>query len=256
MKSSNIIWLCLLALIWTASPIAAAQHTAGLGAGYAPDYEGSEDYQGVPMVMLRGHYDSGRFFALVGTNLKVNLLADKTYSLGPVLNYRMGRDDVDNNQVDDMRDIDDALEAGVFGGVKVDNWLFGLELLADVTDEHDGMTIQADAGYQWKVSKELMITPGIFTTWADDDYMDTYFGVNSKNRGSSTLPDYEADSGIKDFGAKVVANYTPWEKWGIMGIFTYKTLLNDAEDSPIVDDEGDDGQMFLGVMATYRWGSR
>ena len=55
------------------------------------------------MLMLRGHYDSGRYFALVGTNLKVNLLASKTYSLGPVFNYRVGRDDVYNDRVDDMR---------------------------------------------------------------------------------------------------------------------------------------------------------
>jgi len=31
-------------------------------------------------------------------------------------------------------------------------------------------------------------------------------------------------------------------------------LLNDAKDSPIVDDEGDKGQMFFGLMGTYRWG--
>ncbi|MBW2519177.1 MAG: MipA/OmpV family protein, partial [Deltaproteobacteria bacterium] len=84
MKLSYLIGLCLFALIWTVSPVTAAQHTAGLGVGYAPDYEGSDDYQGIPMLMLRGHYDSGRYFALVGTNLKVNLLASKTYSLGPV----------------------------------------------------------------------------------------------------------------------------------------------------------------------------
>jgi outer membrane scaffolding protein for murein synthesis (MipA/OmpV family) len=39
-----------------------------------------------------------------------------------------------------------------------------------------------------------------------------------------------------------------------MGLFSYKTLLNDAKDSPVVDDEGDNNQFTLGVMATYRWG--
>jgi outer membrane scaffolding protein for murein synthesis (MipA/OmpV family) len=100
---------------------------------------------------------------------------------------------------------------------------------------------------------ELTVTPTLFLTYADDDYMDTYFGVNSGNRGSSTLPDYSADSGIKDVGINLVAHYTPWQKWGIMGLASFKTLLNDAEDSPLVDDEGDDKQFMIGIMATYRW---
>jgi outer membrane scaffolding protein for murein synthesis (MipA/OmpV family) len=78
--------------------------------------------------------------------------------------------------------------------------------------------------------------------------------VNSSNRGKSTLSDYDADAGIKDVGINLVANYTPWESWGFMGLVSYKKLLNDAKDSPIVDDEGNDNQFIAGVMLTYRWG--
>ncbi len=124
----------------------------------------------------------------------------------------------------------------------------------DVSGEHDGSLVQGNVGYRWKASDALVVTPNVFLTYADDDYMDTYFGVNSGNVGSSGLPYYQADSGLKDFGARVVASYNPWEKWGIMGILSYSTLLNDAKDSPIVDNEGNDKQMFLGLMATYRFG--
>ena len=86
--------------------------------------------------------------------------------------------------------------------------------------------------------------------------MDTYFGVNAGNRGSSGLPDFKADSGLKDVGFNLVVNYTPWENWGIMGLLSYSALLNDAKDSPIVDDEGNDKQMSFGLMGTYRWGSK
>jgi len=41
-----------------------------------------------------------------------------------------------------------------------------------------------------------------------------------------------------------------------MGVLSYSALLNDAKDSPIVDDEGDDKQMYFGLMGTYRWGSK
>mgnify|MGYP003572340626 FL=1 len=251
MKISRIIGL-LLAMALVASPVWAAG-MVGLGAGATPDYEGSDDTTGVPMFMLNMNYDSGRFVKLMGPNLKVNLLADKQFSLGPVLNYRAERDDVDNNRVDRMDKIDAAFEAGVFGGVNINNILLGVELLADVSDEHDGYLAQVNAGYNWKASPALTLTPGVSATYADDDYMDTYFGVNSGNRGSSGLPNYSADSGFKDVGINLAVNYTPWEKWGIMGILSYKALLNDAKDSPIVDDEGNDKQVTLGLMATYRW---
>jgi len=166
----------------------------------------------------------------------------------------MGRDDVDNKAVDRMKDIDDALEAGAYVLANFDNILLGLDFLMDISNEHDGMLVQGNVGYKWKASEALVVTPNLFLTYADNDYMDTYFGVNAKNVGTSGLSPYQADSGLKDFGARVVVNYTPWEKWGIMGILSYSALLNDAKDSPIVDDEGDDKQAFFGLMATYRFG--
>jgi outer membrane scaffolding protein for murein synthesis (MipA/OmpV family) len=254
MKISRILVLSLTLLL-AASPVWAAKGLVGLGAGLAPDYEGSEDYKAIPMFMVNYNYDSGRFVKLMGTNLKVNLLADKQYSIGPVANYRMKRDNVDNNQVDDMDKVDAALELGGFAGVDVNNLLLGLEVLADVSDSHDGATVQATAGYRMKAMPELTFTPGVFLTYASDDYMDTYFSVTNHNKGNSNLSNYSADGGFKDVGLNLVASYTPWEKWGVMGLFSYKMLLNDAKDSPLVDDVGDKNQMTLGLMATYRWGN-
>ncbi len=252
MKSSRVLIVCL-SLLLASSPVWAVNGLVGLGAGVAPDYEGSDDTKAVPFFLFSHNYDSGRFFKLNGPNLKVNLLADKSYSLGPVLNYRFERDSVDNNQVDRMDKVDAAFEAGIFGGIDVNNLLLGVELLADVSDAHDGMTAQATAGYRWKVMPTLTLTPGVFMTYASEDYMSTYFSVNSGNRGSSTLSNYSADAGIKDVGLNLIGHYTPWEHWGVMGLMSYKSLLNDAKDSPIVDKEGNSNQLSFGLMGTYRW---
>ena len=243
----------ILSAFLLAGTASATKGTVGLGVGMVPDYEGSSDTQGIPMFMFNHKYDSGRFVNLMGFNLRVNLLADQDYSLGPVLNYRQGRDDVDNNRVDAMRDIDDATEAGVFGGVNVNDLLLGVEFITDISNEHEGFTGQATAAYRWRAMPDLTLTPGAFITYADGDFMGTYFSVNADNVGGSGLPLYTADSGIKDAGINLIANYTPWEHWGIMGILSYKALLNDAKDSPIVATEGDDKQIFFGLMGTYRW---
>ena len=252
----KIVMLLLSIMFLISSNCFALQHSLGVGVGVTPDYEGSEDHQVIPMLMLSGRYDSGRSFSLAGPKLKVDLLPNRNYSIGPVVNYNMGRSDVDNSQVDAMKDIDGTLEAGVWCGINYNNWNFGLELLKDILDEHSGMRVQASAGYRWKATDQLSIIPGVSFTYADEDYMQTFFGVKSSNRGGSTLPDYSADSGLKDVGAKILANYTPWVKWGLTTILSYTMLLNDAKDSPLVDGQGDDKQMFFGLMATYSWGQR
>ena len=54
--------------------------------------------------------------------LRANLISDEMWELGPVLQYRMERDDVDDNQVDRMKDIDAATELGAFVGFKSGPW--------------------------------------------------------------------------------------------------------------------------------------
>lgn len=255
MKFMKIIPFFLVLFCLSVVPSLAAQHVFGLGAGVAPDYEGSDDYEGVPMLMLSGKYDSGRSFALMGTNLRVNLITSDTFQFGPILNYRMERDDVDNDRVDRMRKVDAAFEAGIYALANFNNFLVGVDFLTDISDEHEGSLVQGNVGYKWQHSNDLVITPNLFLTYASSDYMDTYFGVNADNVGNSGLDFYKADSGLKDVGARVVANYTPWDRWGVMGILSISSLLNDAEDSPIVDQEGESTQMFFGVMGTYRFGN-
>ncbi|MBW2643910.1 MAG: MipA/OmpV family protein, partial [Deltaproteobacteria bacterium] len=101
--------------------------------------------------------------------------------------------------------------------------------------------------------ENLKITTSLSTTYASDDYMETYFQVDSKNVGTSGLPFYNADSGIKDVGLSVVADYSLNKSWSIMGIGSYTLLVGDAEDSPVVDDEGSENQMLFGVMGIYHF---
>ena len=91
----------------------------GLGAAYKPDYEGSDDYEASIAPFGRYNWASGRYVQLGGTQgteraarLKANILRKEGrdgLELGPVLQYRMKRDDdVDNNKVGNMKEVDAA----------------------------------------------------------------------------------------------------------------------------------------------------
>src|SRR3954463_14229338 len=79
----------------------------GLGVGFAPDYQGSDDYKGV--VAPFAHYtlpNSNRYLQLNATELTFNLVNSPKWRLGPVLNYHPGRDDVHDEAVKRMQKID------------------------------------------------------------------------------------------------------------------------------------------------------
>jgi len=244
-----------------AAPSAMAGGKIGLGVAMAPDYEGSDTNEGTPVLFGSYHWDSGRYVALGGTHeagkalrVKANLISNDMspmWELGPVLQYRMERDDVDNNRVDRMDKIDGATEIGAFVGFKSGPWAASLTFAKDASDEHDGEVTELSGSYKIPMNNNFALTFGASASYADSDYMDTYFGVNAGNLASSNLPLYSAGSGWKDVGLRVAADYKLNQNWGLQGGLNYYRLMNDAKDSPLVDDVGDRNQLSASVAVTY-----
>lgn len=241
-----------VAVLLAAIPAAVAVEKLefGFGPGLAPDYEGSEDYEFVPVPYALAQWASGQYVHLLGNKLKGNVLPSDMWSLGPMLEYISSRGDVDNNQVDDMQNVDASVMLGVFGGVKIDRWSASIELRQDIADDN-GFLATLNGGYNLPINEQLKLGFGAFTTYADGDYMNTYFSVDSGDARRSGLKEDDADSGFKDVGLNLSADYDFYENWSVMGLLRYTRLVGDAEDSPVVDDEGDENQFFLGALVKY-----
>jgi len=180
------------------------------------------------------------------------VLPSKTVSLGPILHYRMERDDVDNDNVDALKNVDAALEGGLFARISYRDVQLGLQWLCDLSDGHDGHLTTPSLGYRWQVDEKLTILPTVSATYASKEYMQSYFGVDAQNRGANTAyPDFRAGSGWKDAGVNVTANYQLNDNWGVTALASYSRLLDDAKHSPLVDGDGRADQVFGGLMLTY-----
>ena len=223
----------------------------GLGIGVAPDYEGSEDYQAVPLPYVHVRWSNHMSLNWLGNKVKANLIPSPIWRGGVVGEYIAKRDDVDNDRVDDLEDVDSSIMLGGFFGFQYQNWSADIEAMADVADGNDGALIRLNAGYRIPivVKQEDCLECG--TTWADDDYMEAYFEIDNRDSDRSGLDKFGADSGFKDVGLNLAASFKPWQHWGLMGLIRYKRLLDDAEDSPVVDDEGDENQLVGGILVTY-----
>ena len=245
--------VALLTLLLMIPGAQAADFSIGGGIGVQPDYEGSSDYELVPVPAGQAKFDNGMYIKLLGLNLRANLIPSKFWRLGPVYNYRQERDDVENNKVDRMKDISDANELGIFGGIEWEGWYVFLELLGDTGDAYDGYYSTLKGGYNWVVNEEWVLTFGAFGTYADEDYMETYFGVNGADAARSGLDRYDADEGMKDIGLDFGANWRFAQNWDLRGLLQVKQLVGDADDDSPVVDQGSETQVLTAVMVLFNF---
>lgn len=243
----------LLAVLLMIPAAQAADYSIGGGIGIQPDYEGSDDYELVPVPTGAANFDNGMYVKLLGLNLRANLIPSNFWRLGPVYNYRPSRSDVDNSRVDRMKNISDANELGIFGGIAWENWFVLLDVLGDTGNAYDGWYATLRGGYNWVIDPQWVLTMGGFATYADDDYMSTYFGVDAADAARSGLDEYDADGGMKDVGLDFGVNWAFAQNWNLRGLLQIKQLVGDADDSSPVVDQGSATQLFTAVMVVFKF---
>ncbi|MEA3547918.1 MAG: MipA/OmpV family protein [Thermodesulfobacteriota bacterium] len=222
----------------------------GFVGGVSPDYEGSNDYE----------FGMGPNFSITwkdliwfkGKSLGVNLLKRDGWTAGPLVTKSSSRDDDDNNKLKGLDDVDSSTEVGGFAKYRQKPFRFELDIRHDPGSGHEGTFIEAGAGFGFPFDKPLFVAMAQ-TTWASDNYMESFFGVSRKESGRSGLREFDADSGIKDIGIKLTSGFGFRDNWKMGFSLQYKRLLGDAADSPIVDDED---QFLAGMSIMYTWGSK
>lgn len=229
-----------------------------VGAASTPDFEGSSDYQIVPFIT--SHLHSGWLnFEFQGLTARLHLKPPSWYETGVSLNYRFGRDsNLENTVVGQLKEIDDTVEVGGFFRIELDDQFlkhdsveFLAEAFTDTGSVHGGNIATLSASYTLSPSKQWRYQLEVETTYADDDYMDTYFGVDTANASLSGLPHFDANSGFKDIGLNLNVTHFFNKKLGILGRVGYKHLIGDAADSPIVTEQGNADQFFGGLSLLY-----
>ena len=245
-----VVLMSALLMIPTAR---AADFSIGGGIGIAPDYEGSDNYELVPVPTGSVKFDNGMYIKMLGLNLRANLIPSDFFHLGPVYNYHRQRSDVDNSRVDNMRNVSDAHEVGLFGGIEWKNWYVFLEFLRDTGDAHDSAYGSLKAGYNWIINEAWALKMGAFSTYAGDDYMDTYFGVTKGDSRRSGLDEFKAEGDIKDVGLDLGLNWRFWKNFDLRTLLQAKWLLNDADETSPVTDEGSQFQGFAALLVAWNF---
>jgi MipA family protein len=232
------------------------QVMVGAGAIYAPDFEGSDDHEVQPFPFISVAYRDLAYIR--GPEIGLNLLHfgsedGLAVKAGPLARYRRDRPEDRNEALRGLGDVDLAIELG--GAVAVEYrqaWL-RVSLAKDVAGGHEGLVGEGEAGVRFDLADALSASVSAKASWADRDYMSTYFGVTPGQSAASGLPVFGADAGIKDVGAGVNLSYRLGAHWMLSAVGGYSRLLGDAADAPLVVQRGSPDQWHGGLFLAYRF---
>ncbi|HEX3486042.1 MAG TPA: MipA/OmpV family protein [Micropepsaceae bacterium] len=230
-----------------------------VGAGLLPDYIGSKYYEAIPFVTGRVNY--GNYYARFEDGaLRFNILDNSSFHLGPLVGFQLDRGSVDSPAVSKMRHLDFSVTDGAFleyEHVATDprsSERITLMVADGNINQSSGWTITVRGGITRPlafINEGLIASIEADTTWGDQPFMRTYFGVNNSDSALSGLPPYIAHSGIEGVGAALSLDQFLSPKWGVGVRFHYMRLLNSAAHSPITQIAGSKDQFFAAFVINY-----
>lgn len=239
---------------WAGGPPPAEGWQVRLGVmpAYVPDYEGSNDYEVRVLPDIEVTYSDWFFFNRFGVG--VNLLREGPLTAGISLAPGFGRDQDDNMALRGLGDVDTTAELRLFASYSLGPVGLSASVRRDILREgHKGHVAEIAAAYRFRPAQGLMVFAGPNLTWADGNYMSSFFGINTAQAAASRYAVFDADAGVKDVGFGAIAIADVGGGWSVTTIANYKRLLGDAADSPIVAIAGSADQVFAGVGLSYRF---
>jgi outer membrane protein len=209
--------------------------TLGAGAGLRPTFEGSDRSIVRPLPVIALRWRDTISLGEGGLSATAHL---KNFRFGGGLTIEAGRKDHSSGGI--FESGDDRLRGlgtikaspgfRVFASSRVS--LFNFEVSAVKSLNH-GATATLGLSMPLPLSKKLLLMPHIRATWADDKYMQTYFGVTAAQSAASSFPRFHAASGFKDMRGGVNLIYSFNRHWFAGADVGVTRMLGSAAASPI-----------------------
>jgi outer membrane protein len=132
-----------------------------------------------------------------------------------------------------LNDVDWAVELGAGFGYRI-GMIRGFVEVRKGVNGHSGWIFDTGLDLVKEINPQWTLSGGLRASFADNSYMDTYFGVTPAESGPSIFPAYDPGGGIKSAGVAGIASYRWTNDVTVHFQAGYDRLIGDAGDSPIV----------------------
>lgn len=221
--------------------------TLGAGALLRPAYEGAAAYTVSPLPVIDARWGETLFFNM-RDGLGANLYADGGLKLAAAIGVAFGRDEDADGGLRGMGDVDMAAKPSVKAVYTLDSGMFFD--LNGFAEAGDGVRFAGSLGAGWGMATaegfRLSVRAGL--GFADAEYMQTYFGVDSGQATRSGYDRFSADGGLYKTTLDLNLSQAVTQNIGVFGLAGFDYLMGDAAESPLNKRRG---QFRVGAGVTY-----
>ncbi|MDB6084438.1 MAG: hypothetical protein JWN43_2319 [Gammaproteobacteria bacterium] len=211
---------------------------AGLGAEARPTYQGSNRY--VVSIGPYGHVTWNDVVTLDRSGLSINWHQDRI-KIGGELTYSPGRKTTEDHgffsagddRLQGLGDIHRALGLKAFAVYPLGPINFDVSFVKFEGKENDGTLATVGLSALIPSIQRITIRPQVSAVWANDKYMETFFGVTPQQSSQSSFPVFTAIQGVRDVSAGVRLERPLGEHWQMGAQFDIRRYLADAARSPL-----------------------
>lgn len=207
----------------------------GGGASFKPKYEGSDEFEISPIPFVSATFFDQLTIDPGGLDWKAYQQGSLKFNVdvGP---SGLGRKESDADALRGLGDIGFGVKVG--GKATVNLGPFDLFASAHkIIGGSDGLLGTIGAKTTVPVTEHLILGAEASATFADKNYMESYFGVDAAQSRNSGYQEYKAGSGVKSVDFAVSATYLFNKNWVLRGQEKLGVLVGDAADSPIVKEK-------------------
>ena len=212
--------------------------TLGGGAMLRPTFEGSDRTRIRPVPLISVKW---RDTISLGEGGLSAYWHHQNFRIGGGLTYSSGRDERGSggsfvngdDRLAGLGNIDQALGLRVFASQKLAFVNFDIAATKFMGANNKGVEMNFGASTPFPLGGKFIVVPHVRATWANDSYMQTYFGVTPLQASRSIFPAFSAGAGIKDVEGGVNLVYRMNRHWFVLGDVSVERLMGDAARSPI-----------------------
>lgn len=217
-----------------------------------PSFQGSDELAfGVQPIFNMRRRGTREWLSLPTDHGGATLFSTSNFRIGPSLKFVQKRDDNDHAALRGLGAVDWALEAGAFAEFwPTESFRTRLEVRRGFNG-HEGFVADLSADGVRRLGESWTLTAGPRLSFADGEYVNTYFSVSSAQAAASGLARFDAKGGLKSAGAGTSLTYQWTPQIATTGFAEYARLLGDAARSPIVQDRGAPDQLTVGIGVKY-----
>jgi outer membrane scaffolding protein for murein synthesis (MipA/OmpV family) len=237
--------------------------SVGVGAGYGPSYEGSNDYRVFPVPLVQGRL-GGIGIGPRAAGVALDFIPDPPdrvgFNLGIAAKARLNRTRKTGDPVvDSLGKLETAVEVGPTVGLtfphvlnRYDSFSVTADVLWDVAGAHKGMVIDPLVSYTTPLSRGILANLAFNAEYGNRKFADYNYSITPAGSIASGLPVFTARGGFNKAGSRLLLGFDLDGDLtdGGPAIFVlggYTRMLGDAKRTPLTSIRGSASQ-WLGAV--------